>query len=117
MFFLGLQFGGNEHPWNSSVVIGLLVGAAATFAVFLIWEARQGDTAMVPFAMLKHRVIWSAAATLFFSLSSILVADFYLAIFFQAVLNDSAFMSGVHMLPTTIGLVLFTMLSGSMGKS
>lgn len=114
MFFLGLQFGGNYYPWNSSVVIGLLVGAAATFAVFLVWEYHQGDGAMVPFAMLKHRVIWSAAMTLFFMLSSILMADYYLAIYFQAVLDDSPLMSGVHMLPTTLGLVGFTMFSGSM---
>ncbi|KAG5293873.1 efflux pump [Histoplasma capsulatum G186AR] len=112
MFLLGLQFGGNQHPWNSSVVIGLLVGGAVTFGVFVLWERRQGDEAMVPFAMLKHRVIWSAAMTMFFSLSSILVADFYIAIYFQAILNDSPFMSGVHMLPTTLGLVLFTLVSG-----
>lgn len=116
MFFLGLQFGGNQHPWNSSVVIGLLVGSAATFALFLVWEYHQGDGAMVPFAILKHRVIWSAAMTLFFLLSSILMADYYLAIFFQAVRDDSPLMSGVHMLPTTLGLVAFTMISGSMGK-
>jgi hypothetical protein len=66
--------------------------------------------------MLKHRVIWSAAVTLFFILSSILMADYYLAIYFQAVRDDSALMSGVHMLPTTIGMVAFTMVSGSMGE-
>ncbi|KAL2814870.1 major facilitator superfamily domain-containing protein [Aspergillus cavernicola] len=112
MFLLGLQFGGNQHPWNSSVVIGLLVGAAVTFALFLVWEYRQGDDAMVPFAMLKHRVVWSAAMTMFFSLSSILVADFYIAIYFQAIHNDSPLMSGVHMLPITLGMVMFTMISG-----
>ncbi|PGH09550.1 hypothetical protein GX51_00656 [Blastomyces parvus] len=112
MFLLGLQFGGNQHPWNSSVVIGLLVGGAVTFCLFVLWERRQGDEAMVPFAMLKHKVIWSAAMTMFFSLSSVLVADFYIAIYFQAILNDSPFMSGVHMLPITIGMVLFTVVSG-----
>ncbi|KAK2807809.1 hypothetical protein FQN50_005352 [Emmonsiellopsis sp. PD_5] len=112
MFLLGLQFGGNQHPWDSSVVIGLLVGAAVTFGLFLVWEYRQGDGAMVPFAMLKHRVIWSAAMTMFFSLSSVLVADFYIAIYFQAIRDDSPLMSGVHMLPITLGLVMFTMVSG-----
>jgi hypothetical protein len=116
MFFLGLQFGGNKHPWDSSVVIGLLVGAAATFAVFLVWEYYQGDEAMVPFAMLRNRVIWSAAMTLFFVLSSMLMADYYLAIYFQVVHDDSPLMSGVHMLPTTLGLVLFTVVAGGMGK-
>ncbi|GJN66093.1 hypothetical protein PLICBS_000109 [Purpureocillium lilacinum] len=112
MFLLGLQYGGNNYPWDSSVVIGLLAGAAVTFCLFIAWERRQGDEAMVPFTMLKHRVIWSAAMTMFFSLSSTLVADFYIAIYFQAILNDSPLMSGVHMLPVTLGMVLFTMISG-----
>ncbi|KAJ6119129.1 hypothetical protein N7523_003409 [Penicillium sp. IBT 18751x] len=112
MFLLGLQFGGNQYSWNSSVVIGLLVGAAVTFSFFLVWEHRQGDNAMVPFAMLKHKIIWSAAMTMFFSLSSVLVADFYIAIYFQAIHDDSPLMSGVHMLPITLGLVLFTVVSG-----
>ncbi|KAF4162683.1 hypothetical protein CNMCM6936_001764 [Aspergillus lentulus] len=114
MFLLGLQFGGNQYPWNSSVVIGLLVGGAVTFGLFLVWEHRRGDEAMVPFAMLRHRVIWSTAMTMFFSLSSVLVADFYIAIYFQAIRDDSPLMSGVHMLPITLGLVLFTMVSGAL---
>ncbi|KAJ6125466.1 Major facilitator superfamily domain general substrate transporter [Penicillium samsonianum] len=116
MFLLGLQFGGNEYAWDSSVVIGLLVGAGANFVVFLIWEWHQGDNAMVPLAMLKHRVIWSAAMTMFFSLSSVLVADFYIAIYFQAIHDDTPLMSGVHMLPITLGIVLFTMVSGTLSN-
>jgi len=116
MFLLGLQFGGNVYPWNSSVVIGLLIGAAVTFGVFLVWERRQGDNAMVPYAMLRNRTIWSAAMTMFFSLSSILVADYYIAIYFQAIHDDSPLMSGVHMLPITLGLVLFTFVSGTLSK-
>lgn len=114
MFLLALQYGGTVHPWNSSVVIGLLVGAAVTFIIFLVWEYHQGDGAMVPFAMIKKRIVWSAAANLFFLLGAILVAEYYLAIFFQTVRDDPPLMSGVHMLPTTLGLVLFTMLSGMM---
>ncbi|KAJ5874387.1 Major facilitator superfamily domain general substrate transporter [Penicillium soppii] len=114
MFLLGLQFGGNQYPWDSSVVIGLLVGAGATFTVFIAWEWRQGDNAMVPLAMLKHRVIWSAAMTMFFSLSSVLVADFYIAIYFQAIHDDTPVMSGIHMLPITLGIVVFTMISGTL---
>ncbi|EAU31926.1 conserved hypothetical protein [Aspergillus terreus NIH2624] len=114
MFLLGLQFGGNQHPWNSSVVIGLLVGGFVTLIVFLVWEHYRGDEAMVPLAMLKNKVIWSTAMTMFFSLSSVLVADFYIAIYFQAIRDDSPLMSGVHMLPITLGLVLFTMVSGAL---
>ncbi|CAG8907193.1 unnamed protein product [Penicillium egyptiacum] len=114
MFLLALQYGGTMHPWNSPVVIGLLVGAAVTFILFLVWEYQQGDGAMVPFAMIRKRTVWSAAGNLFFLLGAILVAEYYLAIYFQIVLNNSPIMSGVHMLPATLGLVLFTMLSGMM---
>ena len=117
MLLLGLQFGGNEHPWSSSVVIGLLCGAAVTFVCFLVWERRQGDEAMVPFALLTNKIIWSAAGNMAFVLASILVADFYLSIYFQAVHNDSPLMSGVHLLPTCLGIVLFTIISGVMSMS
>ena len=116
MLLLGLQYGGNQFAWSSSVVIGLLVGGCVTFTCFLVWERRQGDEAMIPFSMLTHRIIWSASGNMAFVLASILTADFYLAIYFQAVNNDSPLMSGVHILPTTLGLVLFTIISGVMSK-
>lgn len=114
MFLLALEYGGNQYAWNSSVVIGLLVGAAAILAVFAVWEYRQGDEAMIPFAMLKSPVIRAAAITQFIRLGGTLIADFYLAIFFQAILNDSPLLSGVHMLPATLGMVFFTLLTGAL---
>ncbi|KAL6233344.1 hypothetical protein BDW75DRAFT_242144 [Aspergillus navahoensis] len=114
MFLLGLQYGGTVHAWNSSVVLGLLIGAGVTFVLFLVWEYRQGDGAMVPFAMIRKHIVWSAAGNLFFLLGAILVAEYYLAIYFQTVLDNTPIMSGVHLLPTTLGLVIFTMLSGMM---
>ncbi|KAJ5087226.1 hypothetical protein N7456_010842 [Penicillium angulare] len=114
MFLLALQYGGTIHPWNSATVIGLIVGAAATFILFLIWEYKQGGGAMVPFSMLRERTVWAAGGNLFFLLGAILVAEYYLAIFFQTVLDNTPIMSGVHLLPTTLGLVIFTMLAGMM---
>ncbi|KAL4997556.1 putative MFS transporter [Aspergillus recurvatus] len=101
MFFLALQWGGNQHPWDSSVVIGL-------------FERRRGDEAMVPFNMLKMRIIWSASATMFFFMGVLFTANYYLPIYFQAVKDDSAVMSGVHILPTIIAQVVFAMTSGTM---
>lgn len=116
MFFLALQWGGNQHPWGSSVVIGLFVGAVVTFILFLLWERRRGDDAMVPFNMLKMRIIWSASATMFFFMGVLFTANYYLPIYFQAVKDDSAVMSGVHILPTIISQVVFAMTSGAMGE-
>ncbi|TVY81379.1 Efflux pump afoB [Lachnellula suecica] len=112
MFLLALEYGGNQYAWNSAVVIGLLVGGIVTFAIFLVWEHREGDAAMIPFAMMKTPVIASATLTLFFRMAVILVADYYLAIFFQAVQNDSPLVSGIHMLPATLGLVVAALTTG-----
>ncbi|KAK5738749.1 hypothetical protein LTS12_025492 [Elasticomyces elasticus] len=114
MLLLALQYGGNQYAWDSSVVIGLLCGAAAVFALFLFWEHRQGEGAMIPFAFLRSPVVRSASLTQFFALGGILIGDFYLAIFFQVVRNDSPLMSGVHLLPVTLGLVIFTLVTGGL---
>jgi MFS family permease len=117
MLLLALEYGGNQYAWNSSVVIGLLVGAFATACVFVLWERRQGEGAMIPLAMVSKPVIRSAALTQFFKLAVILIADYYLAIFFQAIRDDSPLMSGVHMLPASFGIVVATMVTGQMTQT
>ncbi|KAK5731433.1 hypothetical protein LTR17_011395 [Elasticomyces elasticus] len=114
MLLLALQCGGNQYVWGSSVVIGLLSGAAAVFVLFLFWEHRQGDGAMIPFAFLRSPIVRSASLTQFLALGGILIGDFYLAIFFQVVRNDSPLMSGVHLLPVALGLVIFTLATGGL---
>ncbi|KAI0160958.1 MFS general substrate transporter [Hypoxylon sp. FL1284] len=112
MFFLALQWGGNRYAWDSSTVIGLFVGAGVTFILFLVWERRRGEEAMMPIFMIKKRIIWSASGTMFFFMGVLFVANYYLPIYFQAVKDDSAVMSGVHILPTIVGQIIFAMSSG-----
>ncbi|KAI1866607.1 uncharacterized protein JN550_007460 [Neoarthrinium moseri] len=117
MFLLGLQYGGNKFAWDSSVVIGLIAGGAVTFLLFLAWEYHEGDSAMVPWAMLRSRIICSASITNFFNYGVMLVADYYLAIYFQSVLNDTPLESGIHMLPTTLGMLLSMVTAGGLTQS
>ncbi|KAH8897375.1 MFS general substrate transporter [Thozetella sp. PMI_491] len=112
MFLLALHWGGNEYAWNSAVTIGLFVGAAATLLVFLAWEYRCGDAAMIPFSMLRMRVIWTASVTMFFLFGAIILVNYYQSLYFQAILDESPFMSGVHILPTVFGQIVFSAVSG-----
>lgn len=116
MFFLALQWGGNQYRWDSSTVIGLFVGATATFAVFLWWEHHCGDNALLPFSMLRMRIIYSASATMFFFMGVMLIPYYYLPIYFQAVKGDSPLMSGIHLLPAMVGQAIATMLTGTLSK-
>ncbi|KAL4812152.1 hypothetical protein BDW67DRAFT_188918 [Aspergillus spinulosporus] len=72
MFLLGLQYDGTARAWNT-VVIGLLVGSGVTFIFF--------------------PTVWSAAGSLFFHLGAILVAEYYLAIYFETLLDNTPVMS------------------------
>lgn len=46
-YILALQYGGQTHAWNSSLVIGLLVGFVAILLAFIGWELYQKDYGMI----------------------------------------------------------------------
>lgn len=114
---LALQWGGNTYRWDNSRIIGLFCGAFGTFCVFLAWEYRQGDGAMIPFSAIRQRVVWSACLIQLFYFASMLVTNYYLPIYFQAVRNATPTMSGVYLLPAILSQMLFATVSGVLGMS
>ncbi|GKT52450.1 efflux pump mlcE [Colletotrichum spaethianum] len=115
MFLLALQFGGNEHPWNSSVVIGLFVGAGVTAALFLYWEYRQGDDeAMIPLGLFKSRIVWISCVVGAMTMSITIVSSYYLPMFFQSVKGATPFQGGVDFLPTILSQLVFAVVSGAL---
>lgn len=117
MLLLALQYGGNEYAWNSSQVIGLFVGAGATFIVFVLWENYKGDRAMIPPNIIKRRVVWSSCLMFGFLMSLLYIVTYYLPIYFQAAKGISPMMSGVYLLPTIIAQLIAAGLSGFLGES
>ncbi|KAI0118955.1 putative MFS multidrug transporter [Daldinia grandis] len=114
MFLLALQFGSSQYPWNSSTVIGLFVGAGVTFPIFLWWERRQGDKAMLPFSMVGRRIVWVSALYGAALMTSILVGAQFFPIYFQSVKGVGPTMSGVNMLPSILSSVVFVLVSGAL---
>ncbi|KAG4419149.1 hypothetical protein IFR04_007745 [Cadophora malorum] len=112
MFLLALQWGGVEYPWKSATVIGLFCGSAGLLVVFLAWENKKGDEAMIPLAMVSKRVVWSATLSTFFLYGSLLGQAYYLAIYFQAVRGLSPSLSGAYALPGILSQVVFAGVSG-----
>lgn len=115
MFLIALEWGGVQYRWGSSTIIGLFCGAGGTFAIFLGWEYKRGDTAMIPFGLLKRRVVYSSCLSMFFISANLLTTSYYLSIYFQAVRGAKPLMAGVDVLPTIIAMLMLAVSSGILG--
>lgn len=116
-FILALQWGGTTYPWNGSIIIGLFCGAFGTMIIFLMWEYRMGDGAMIPFSIIGKRVVWCSCLNVACLMGSMLTSTYYLPIYFQAVRNASPTMSGVDLLPSILSTMLFGLISGALGMA
>lgn len=114
---LALQYGGNQFAWNSSQVIGLFCGASATFLIFVLWDYRQGEKAMIPFSMIRQRIVWSSSLSYGLLLSQVFCVSWYLPQYFQGVKNASPLMSGVDILPSILAHFCVATISGKISKS
>ncbi len=112
-FVLALQYGGITHPWNSGLVIGLLVGFGLLVAALVGWEIRQGDYAMMLPRLYKQRSLSTTAPYQFSFMGSYIVLLYYLPIYFQSILGVSPIQSGVHNLPLVLTAAVFALAGGA----
>jgi MFS family permease len=112
-FIRALQYGGNTHPWKSSVVIGLLVGFGLLAIALVGWEIWLGDYAMMLPRLYKQRSLSTTAPYQFFFMGSYLVLLYYLPIYFQSILGASPIKSGVNNLPLVLAAAVFALTGGA----
>ncbi|VUC32109.1 unnamed protein product [Clonostachys rosea] len=112
-YILALQYGGQSAPWNSSKVIGLLVGFGLIVLTFAAWEAFSGERAMIAPRLIKKRVVWVNAAYACLLSSSYFTVIYYLPIYFQSVDDVSPTASGVRNLPIILTVTFGTIIAGA----
>jgi hypothetical protein len=113
---LALQWGGNKFPWHSATIIGLFCGAGLTGIAFAAWEYHLGDVAMMPFSILRQRVVWASCFVNFFFFGCMLTFSYYVPIYFQAVKGVSPALSGVYLLPGILTQIMFAIVGGVLSK-
>ncbi|KAJ5444181.1 uncharacterized protein N7458_008053 [Penicillium daleae] len=111
---LALEYGQNQYPWNSATVIGLFCGAGGTFILFLGWEYRQGDKAMIPLSMVAKRNVWSSCLVMMSIFAITLCTTYYLPVYFQAIQGKSPMLSGVYILPSILSQLAVAVTSGAL---
>ena len=112
MLFLALQFNEQYWAWSSARIVGLLVGSGLTAILFVLWQWRQGDEALLPPRIILQRSVAASCLGAFFIYGTFLVHAYYLPIWFQAIKNDTAIMSGVSLITYVIGNALFSVIAG-----
>lgn len=111
-FILALEDGGTTQPWNSSVVIGLLVGFSVLVIVLCIWEVFQGERAMIVPRLFKQRFLSVGSIYQFCFAGAYYVVLYYFPIYFQSVGNVTPIMSGVRNLPMVVAVCIFSLSGG-----
>ena len=117
MFLLALQWGSTEYGWSSPTVIGLFAGSGATLILFSLWEWHVGERALIPFHLVKRRIVWASTIQDMSLFVNNFVGVNYVPIYFQAIKGVGPSLSGVYTLPSILTQLLSLVISGALGRS
>lgn len=115
MFLLALEWGGEDYAWDSARIIGLFCGGGGLLLVFIYWEYRAGDLAMIPLPVVRKRQVWTSCLSMLLLFTSVFLSAYYLPVYFQSVKGVTPFRSGVNMLPAICAQLVFAVLIGVVG--
>lgn len=107
---LGLSWGG-IYDWGSPHVIGSLAASAVMLVVFLAVESRAREPIM-PLHIFRDRVVAVSVTARFGIGMGMFGVIIFIPLFFQFILGQSATNSGIVMMPTMVGMVIGSTLSG-----
>ncbi|KAH6866779.1 MFS transporter-like protein [Alternaria rosae] len=99
MILLGLDFGGVIFPWDSSKVIALLVVGGVMIFAFIYSEAKVAKYPLIPMTVFRRRTNVAAFLVVFFHGFVFIAGEYYMPLYFQAVLEASPLRSGLLLLP------------------
>ncbi|MBD0837349.1 MULTISPECIES: MDR family MFS transporter [unclassified Streptomyces] len=105
------SLGGTTWAWGSPQIVGLAVLAAVLVVAFVAVERRAAEP-VLPLKLFRVRTFTLSAVISFVVGFAMFGAMTYLPTFLQVVQGVSPTMSGVHMLPMVLGLLLSSTVSG-----
>ncbi len=110
-FVLMTSLGGTTWPWSSWQVIGLGILGLVLLVAFIEVE-RQAAEPVLPLRLFRSRTFSLVAVISFVVGFAMFGALTYLPTFLQVVRQVSPTMSGIHMLPMVLGMLLTSIGSG-----
>ncbi|KAJ3031949.1 UNVERIFIED_CONTAM: hypothetical protein HDU68_010029 [Siphonaria sp. JEL0065] len=107
-----LQLGGSLWDWTSTQVSVLLVLSPILFAVFTYVELKVAKEPLIPPTIFVNKSVPALLAAAVALGACFIASVYYIALFFQVILNDSATSSGLETIPLVFGLLLTSVGSG-----
>ena len=104
---------GNDDGWSSTLIVGLLVGAAALLTVFLVAEWRQADP-MLDLTLFRRPAMVGVSLTAFTLSASIFALFLYLTLYIQDDLGYGPLAAGVRFLPLTVLAFIVAPIAGKL---
>ena len=111
------SLGGSSFAWGSPEALGLIALMVVGFAAFVFVEARAEEP-ILPLSLFRSNVFTVSSVLGFVSGAAILGAITFLPLYLQIALGHSPTLSGLMMVPMTLGIITGSTLSGRyMGKT
>jgi EmrB/QacA subfamily drug resistance transporter len=108
---LALTWGGTTYPWGSAQVVGLLIAAGVLYLAFLLAE-RVVQEPLLPLDLFRNQVFAASGLLALAGGMVIYAMIFYLPLFMQGVLGQTATNSGASLAPLFLSVTVGAVLGG-----
>jgi EmrB/QacA subfamily drug resistance transporter len=104
-------WGGGRYAWGSGPIVGLIAATALLSLALLLRERRAADP-IVPFHLLRTRVIAVASSALFLATASLFAITVFVPLFLQTTTGASPTEAGLLLVPAMLGITVSSTVSG-----
>jgi len=108
---LATVWGGGQYAWGSWEIIGLYSAALVLLAVF-VWVERRAPEPVLPLHLFKSRIFAFSNIAGIGVAMTMFGAIFFLPVFVQGVIGNSATNSGEILVPMLLAMVVSSIVSG-----
>ncbi|KAJ5810371.1 uncharacterized protein N7503_002589 [Penicillium pulvis] len=112
VFFLGLNWGGNDYSWSSPHVIASLVVGFVVVVVFVLWQWKGAAVPLIPLHIFRARIVNGCTLTTFIAGWNSMVQLYYIPTFFQLVYNYSTVKAAAMLIPIIVVQTFASTISG-----
>ena len=110
---LALVWGGNQYPWQSGQILGLLALSAISLATF-VWAESRSREPIIPLHFFKNNIFTVSTIVILLTGVGMFGSILYIPLFAQDVLGISATNAGLVITPMTMGIVVSSVIAGQL---